>query len=65
MPTDLKMITLFKNKYNMKTINLLFGLLFSIKLCSIRCYSCEWYTSDKAVVTIFLDGKTFSGKLHG
>lgn len=48
----------------MKTITLLFGLLFSITtFAQSDAILGEWYTSDKeAVVTIFKDGKTFSGK---
>ena len=48
----------------MKTITLLFGLLFSITtFAQSDAILGEWYTSDKeAVVTIFMDGETFSGK---
>lgn len=48
----------------MKTIILFFGLLFSITTFGqSNAILGDWYTSDKeAVVTIFLDGKTFSGK---
>ena len=48
----------------MKTITLLFGLSFSITtFAQSDAILGEWYTSDKeAVVTIFKDGKTFSGK---
>ena len=48
----------------MKTITFLFGLLFSITtFAQSDAILGEWYTSDKeAVVTIFIDGETFSGK---
>lgn len=48
----------------MKTITFLFGLLFSITtFAQSDAILGEWYTSDKeAVVTIFMDGETFSGK---
>lgn len=49
----------------MKTITLLFGLLFSITtFAQSDAILGEWYTSSdkEAIVTIFLDGKTFSGK---
>ena len=48
----------------MKTITFLFGLLFSMTtFAQSDAILGEWYTSDKeAVVTIFMDGETFSGK---
>ena len=48
----------------MKTITFLFGLLFSMTtFAQSDAILGEWYTSDKeAVVTIFIDGETFSGK---
>ena len=47
----------------MKTITFLFGLLFSMTtFAQSDAILGEWYTSDKeAVVTIFMDGETFSG----
>tara|TARA_B100000497_G_C7666033_1_gene401586 strand:- start:1336 stop:1770 length:435 start_codon:yes stop_codon:yes gene_type:complete len=48
----------------MKSITLLFGLLFSLTtFAQSDAILGEWYTADKdAVVTIFTDGKTISGK---
>ena len=48
----------------MKSITLLFGLLFSLTtFAQADAILGEWYTADKdAVVTIFTDGKTISGK---
>ena len=48
----------------MKSITLLFGLLFSLStFAQSDAILGEWYTADKdAVVTIFTDGKTISGK---
>ena len=44
----------------MKSITLLFGLLFSLTtFAQSDAILGEWYTADKdAVVTIFTDGKT-------
>ena len=48
----------------MKSITLLFGLLFSLTtFAQSDAILGEWYTADKdAVVTIFADGNTISGK---
>ena len=48
----------------MKSITLLFGLLFSLStFAQSDAILGEWYTADKdAVVTIFTDGETISGK---
>ncbi len=48
----------------MKSITLLFGLLFSLTtFAQSDAILGEWYTADKdAIVTIFTDGKTISGK---
>ena len=48
----------------MKSITLLFGLLFNISIyAQSDAILGEWYTADKdAVVTIIKDGETFSGK---
>ena len=48
----------------MKSLTLLFGLLFSLTtLAQSDAILGEWYTADKdAVVTIFADGNTISGK---
>ncbi len=48
----------------MKSITLLFGLLFSLStFAQSDAILGEWYTADKdAVVTIFSDGESFSGK---
>lgn len=48
----------------MKSITLLFGLLFSLTtFAQSDAILGEWFTADKdAVVTIFTDGKTISGK---
>ena len=48
----------------MKSITLLFGFLFSLTtFAQSDAILGEWYTADKdAVVTIFTDGKTISGK---
>ena len=48
----------------MKSITLLFGLLFSLTtFAQSDAIFGEWYTADKdAVVTIFADGNTISGK---
>jgi uncharacterized protein (DUF2147 family) len=48
----------------MKSLTLLFGLLFSLTtFAQSDAILGEWYTADKdAVVTIFSDGKTISGK---
>ena len=48
----------------MKTITFLFGLLFRMTtFAQSDAILGEWYSSDKeAVVTIFMDGETFSGK---
>ena len=48
----------------MKSITLLFGLLFSLTtLAQSDAIFGEWYTAEKdAIVTIFADGNTVSGK---
>ncbi|MBL6657764.1 MAG: DUF2147 domain-containing protein [Flavobacteriales bacterium] len=48
----------------MKSITLLFGLLFSLStFAQSDAILGEWYTADKdAVVTIFSEGDSFSGK---
>jgi uncharacterized protein (DUF2147 family) len=48
----------------MKSLTLLFGLLFSLStFAQSDAILGEWYTADKdAVVTIFADGNTISGK---
>jgi uncharacterized protein (DUF2147 family) len=48
----------------MKSLTLLFGLLFSLTtFAQSDAILGEWYTADKdAVVTIFADGNTISGK---
>lgn len=48
----------------MKLITLLFGLLFTLTtFAQSDAILGEWYTAEKdAVVTIFSDGKTYSGK---
>jgi uncharacterized protein (DUF2147 family) len=48
----------------MKSLTLLFGLLFSLTtFAQSDAILGEWYTADKdAVVTIFVDGNTISGK---
>ena len=48
----------------MKSITLLFGLLFNISIyAQSDAILGEWYTADKdAVVTIIKDGETFSRK---
>jgi uncharacterized protein (DUF2147 family) len=48
----------------MKSLTLLFGLIFSLTtFAQSDAILGEWYTADKdAVVTIFADGNTISGK---